>query len=539
MIIKKINIENFKYFKGKFTLEFNNGINILVGNNETGKSTILEAIHLALSGWYNGKYLKNDLSQYLFNIDVLNEYFEKINQKENVPLPYIKIEVFLENVNAELQGKNNSDRINSEGVVYTIEFDEDYMDEYELLIQEDTITTLPIEYYKITWKSFAGENITSRSIPLKSVIIDSSTFRFQNGSDVYISRIIKEKLDEKQKVSISQTFRKLQETFREDKSIKSINKELSDIKNITDKEVEISVNIASKEAWSTVLMTYLNKVPFHQIGKGEQCIIKTNLALTHKKNDNVNLILLEEPENHLSYAKLNAFIKNIIDQNKEKQIIVYTHSSFVANKLGLENIILLHNQQNIRLNDLEKYTYNFFKKLPGFDTLRFILNKKIILVEGPSDELIVQKAYLQKYGKLPIEDEIDVLSVKLAFKRFLDIAIMLNKKVAVITDNDGNYEKNVRKKYQNYENYEFIKICADKNNTLNTLEPQFVEANKNNLELLCEVIGINSKKCKNNNEIAKYMENNKTDWALAVFETTENLNFPRYIEDAIEWLNNE
>ena len=539
MTIKKINIENFKYFKGKFTLELNDKINILVGNNETGKSTILEAIHLALSGLYNGKYLKNDLSQYLFNIDVLNEYFEKINQKENVPLPYIKIEVFLENVNAELQGKNNSDRINSEGVVYTIEFDEDYMNEYELLIQEDTITTLPIEYYKITWKSFAGENITSRSIPLKSVIIDSSTFRFQNGSDVYVSRIIKEKLNEKQKVSISQTFRKLQEIFREEKSIKNINQELSDIKNVTDKEVEISLHIASKEAWSTVLMTYLNKVPFHQIGKGEQCIIKTNLALTHKKNDNVNLILLEEPENHLSYTKLNAFIKNIIDQNKEKQIIVSTHNSFVANKLGLENIIILHNQQNIRLYDLEKDTYNFFKKLPGFDTLRFILNKKIILVEGPSDELIVQKAYFQKYGKLPIEDEIDVLSVKLAFKRFLDIAIMLNKKVAVITDNDENYEKNIRKKYQKYEKYEFIKICADENNNLNTLEPQFVEANKDNLEILCKVIGINFQKYNNIEEIVKYMKNNKTDWALAIFETKENLNFPRYIEDAIEWLNNE
>ena len=49
MYIKKIIIENFKCFEGGFPLELNKGLNILVGDNEAGKSTILEAIHLALS----------------------------------------------------------------------------------------------------------------------------------------------------------------------------------------------------------------------------------------------------------------------------------------------------------------------------------------------------------------------------------------------------------------------------------------------------------------------------------------------------------
>lgn len=42
-MIEKIHIENFKCFKGQFELELEQGINILVGNNEAGKSTILEA----------------------------------------------------------------------------------------------------------------------------------------------------------------------------------------------------------------------------------------------------------------------------------------------------------------------------------------------------------------------------------------------------------------------------------------------------------------------------------------------------------------
>lgn len=74
MHIDKVTIENFKCFKGQFCLELSKGLNVLVGNNETGKSTILEAIHLALCGLLNGRYLKQELTQDIFNNDIRNEY---------------------------------------------------------------------------------------------------------------------------------------------------------------------------------------------------------------------------------------------------------------------------------------------------------------------------------------------------------------------------------------------------------------------------------------------------------------------------------
>jgi len=536
MKIKKVNIENFKCYKGKFTIDFNENINIIVGNNEAGKSTILEAIHLALTGILNGRYLRNELSQYLFNSEILENYFMQINSGNSVELPYINIEIFFSgNENPILKGNNNTDKEDCEGILFKIEFDDNYKEEYETLIKEK-ISTLPIEYYKITWRSFARENITSRSIPLKSVIIDSSSYRFQNGSDIYISRIIKDNLDNKQKASISQAYRKLRETFMEDESIKEINKKIKETPDITEKDVEISVNLSTKDAWETTLMTYLNKIPFHQIGKGEQCIVKTNLALSHKKNSEANLILLEEPENHLSHTKLNEFVKSIITNHNEKQIIISTHSSFVANKLGLENIILLNNGEKSYLKSLSVDTYNFFKKLPGFETLRLVLSQKAILVEGPSDELIVQKAYMDKHaGRLPIENGIDIISVKLTFKRFLEIAKEIKKQVAVVTDNDGKYEITIEKKYKDYENIENIKIFFDKNNDLNTLEPQFVNANRTKLKELCEVIGIDSSKYDTEEKITKYMQNNKTDWALSIFESDTVLNYPDYINRVIDW----
>lgn len=99
------------------------------------------------------------------------------------------------------------------------------------------------------------------------------------------------------------------------------------------------------------------------------------------------------------------------------------------------------------LKDLKADTQDYFKKLAGYDTLRLVLSKKSILVEGPSDELIVQKAYYIANKKLPIEDGIDTISVKgLSFKRFLEIAKLLKKEVSIVTDNDGDHKKKVETK---------------------------------------------------------------------------------------------
>lgn len=58
MAIQKIRIQNFKCLKGPFEIELNKGLNVLVGNNEAGKSTILEAIHIALTVMYGGRNMQ-------------------------------------------------------------------------------------------------------------------------------------------------------------------------------------------------------------------------------------------------------------------------------------------------------------------------------------------------------------------------------------------------------------------------------------------------------------------------------------------------
>ena len=540
MNISKIHIENFKIFKGSFDLILNKGVNVLVGNNEAGKSTIIEAIHLALTGLYNGRYLKNELSQYIFNNQIIEEYISSLESaNETKQLPQILIELYFDGENlAAFEGDGSSQKSKSTGISLKIAFDEKYQSEYEELVKIGGIKTLPIEYYDILWSSFArDENITTKTLPIKSALIDSASNKLQNGSDIYISRIVKDFLESDEIVKVSQAHRQMKDTFMEHKAILAINEKIKTASKISDKKVELSVELSSKNAWENSLITCIEDIPFHNIGKGEQCIIKTKLALGHKKAKEANIILFEEPENHLSHTKLNQLINDIAHYNSDKQMLISTHSSFIANKLGLDNLILLNNKKTTRLNDLSNDTFNFFKKLSGYDTLRLILCKKAILVEGDSDELVVQKAYQVKKGKLPIENGVDVISVGTSFLRFLEIAEKIQKQVAVVADNDGDYDNKITKKYELYKDSANIKIFADNRNDLNTLEPQIVEANKENFAVLCKILEIDGKKYNAADKISEYMQNHKTDSALKIFNTDKQFNFPNYINNVIDWCN--
>jgi putative ATP-dependent endonuclease of OLD family len=540
MKITKVNIQNYKCFEEKFSIDFNEGINVLVGDNEAGKSTIIEAINLALSGILNGKYLRNELSQYLFNHKTISKFLNAVRAGENPSLPYILIEVFFGDKNHPLfEGNGNSERAKGCGVTLRIEFDANYNPEYQELVSvPDGLTTIPIEYYKISWKSFARDSVTARSIPLKSVLIDSTSNRYLNGSDVYISRIIRYDLEDNEKVKLSQAYRTMKDSFITDEAVKGINEKINSQAKITNKKLHISVDLSTQNSWETTLMTYVDDIPFHQIGKGEQCMIKTNLALAHEKSHLASLILLEEPENHLSHTKLNELIKAVTDHCENKQSIISTHSSFVANKLGLENLILLNDCKTVRLSNLSKDTFDFFKKMAGYNTLRLLLCRKAVLVEGDSDELIFQKAYMEENsGRLPIEDGIDVISVKLTFLRFLEIANKIGQPVAVITDNDKDYQNKIVKKYEVYSDSDFIKIFADERESFPTLEPQFADANSQDIGSLCEAIGIDGTKYTDEKMITNYMLSNKTTWAYKVFQSDIKVNYPKYITEAVTWCN--
>ena len=455
------------------------------------------------------------------------------------------IEIYLKGESEEdisklalFRGSNNSLGENASGIKFEIYFNNQNLEEYKELLLNNKIKSLPIEYYDYQWGSFSDDVEVNNlyKFPIKSFLIDSSNLTYKNGSDIYISRNIKDLIEEGAKTKLSQAYREAKENFSEHDSIKAVNTNLKDV-SISGKAIKIDIPPLNKNAWEDNLEVYLEGIPFQNIGKGEQCLLKVKLALEQENIKKTPILLLEEPENHLSYTKLNQLI-DLIKRNENKQSIVSTHSSFIANKLNLDKIIMLGLEGKERLkckfSDLDKDTVKYFEILPGYDILRILFGKRIVLVEGPSDELIVQKAYKDIYGKLPIENDIDVISVKgLSFKRFLDICMEVNKRVSVITDNDGDYNK-VIEKFTDYAGKNFIDIFFEKDNELNTLERTIVSVNDE--DILYNVLSIKKEKYSTKQEIGDYMINNKTKSASKIFTSDVKLTYPSYIMDAI---NNE
>src|SRR5262245_6199455 len=103
--IKKLRVKNFKKFADE-TFEFNDDINILVGDNECGKSSVLEAIELCLNYCHRGRPLSPEVIAELFNSACIEKYIK--GDLSQTSLPEVVIEAYVEG-DSELKGNNNSE----------------------------------------------------------------------------------------------------------------------------------------------------------------------------------------------------------------------------------------------------------------------------------------------------------------------------------------------------------------------------------------------------------------------------------------------
>ncbi len=537
MKVTSLCIKNFKLFSELRTFKFSN-TSIIVGNNGVGKSTILEALNLALTGYYQGKNILKILNQDIFNKNCVDAYLASLKTEEKQDPPKIEISVYFDSF-AECNGDDTPDGSTGDGFTFYIEFDEKYKEAYSTMIKNNEIDSLPIEYYQIRWRSFARRDYyNNRFIGLKGLMIDSDNFSSNN---LYTSKIIKEFFDDDASVKMSQAQRKVFDNLVNNDTVNKINEKILENQELKDKNVSLGVLSVSKTSWENLISTKVNEIPFEHIGKGEQCVIKTYLSFTNQSTKNKGIIMIEEPECHLAYGNLNKLLSFIKTKLSEFQVIITTHSSFVLNKLGLNNLLLISCTNCISFEDISDDTTEFFEKKSGYDTLRFLLCDKSILVEGDSDELIIQRAYKDKYGKLPIDDGIDIISVGLSFLRFLEIAKQLNLTTCIVTDNDGNVEA-LKGKYKDYCDLPNIEICYSKTivkhsdtniskdsvPNLNTLEPELLRANS-----LAIFNNIMNKTYSTEEDLLHYMIKNKTDVAWKIFKSTEKINYPQYILDSI------
>lgn len=532
MTIERVIVKNYRRLRAT-DIKLQPDLNIIVGDNESGKSTLLEAINLALKGQINRRPALYELHPYLFNKACVDEFIQELKGGGKVEPPEILIELYMADHPdlANLRGTNNSLHENCLGISLRIHLDEEHFkEEYSNYIRRpDDLRSIPIEYYTVTWQGFDNNTLDTRKAPVRAALIDPASISDAYGAKRYVAEVIEDYLSKKEKVDLALSYRKMRDLFLDDPKVSRINTELGKRdRAVSDKTLSFAMDMTARAGWETGVVPHLDEIPLPLVGRGEQNAVKIKLAMqAAEATEACKVFLIEEPENHLSHTNLNRLIEYLADRTQGKQLIVTTHSSFVLNKLGVERIQLFNGERAVSLNDLSEDTKAYFKKLPGHDTLRMILAKRTILVEGPSDELVVIKAFLQKYGKTPLQDGVEVISVNaLAFKRFLEIAKPLKLDICVVTDNDGKPET-VCKKYSEYQS-EKISICYSRDSSLHTLEPHLLKSNGR--EKLNAIFCTSFEK---DDDLRSYMKANKTDCALKIFDSTEVIAIPQYIQDAI------
>ena len=545
MNVKRLVLKNFKKFSDE-SFEFNDDVNIIVGDNESGKSTILEALEICLNYRYRGRPAPGEISTELFSTDCIHAYLK--SDKTQDKLPEILIEVYLDGV-ADHKGDGNSSRTDAQGLVVKVLFDVDLASSYRAFIEDpDKVTTLPVELYKMEWWSFARRRITHHNKELNCLLIDPSRLHPTYGRSQYIASVIESTLTKGDRSSLNLNFRQLKGTFDCQDDVRRINEKFSSDNVVTDKHLIVTVDHSSRSSWERSLQLALDEIPFQQIGKGEQSQIQIKLAL-HNRAEDVDVVMIEEPENHLSHLNLVQLIDYIEEKRADKQLFITTHSSYVLNKLSFDKICLI-SEEYVRLKDVEEDTVKLLKRLPGYDTLRAVLARKIVLVEGSSDELIIKKWCLESQDKLPEQVGIDIIVVRgIGFKVYLNILKHLKHQVRVVKDNDGDHQTNITQWASEYAEFKFIKVCSPDNDNLNSLEPALVEENSSSLARLNKYARValsdQTFSTYNTGDLiarkkflcewfsGRSTGGKKVDSAMRIFQAGKGVKIPQYLKDAV------
>ena len=106
MKISKIRVQNYKLLRD-VCFEINPDMNVFVGENDAGKSTLLEVISIISSGKLNGYAFNKQIKDNMFNNHARNEYIDSLTEVPSPP-PKIVMEAYCADGDALYSGTNNS-----------------------------------------------------------------------------------------------------------------------------------------------------------------------------------------------------------------------------------------------------------------------------------------------------------------------------------------------------------------------------------------------------------------------------------------------
>jgi putative ATP-dependent endonuclease of OLD family len=457
MHISNLKLWNFRRFgslgpidllKPNLDLNLNQGLNVIIGENDSGKTAIIDALKLVLKT-HSYEYFKvedrdfyKETDQFIIEITLsglepneaknFTEWLGWIGSGE-AALPFLKLQYAVKR-----QGK----RIFPSDVKAGVD------DGYQLTAEAK-------EYLKTTYlrplRDAETELIAKRNSRLSQILLGDSAFRGKEDSNdlLNIFSDLKEKLENYFKGEYTNPMGIVPP---EGKIIKD--KIDGYIKSFYGPEYETSFESVSTDIKSILekLTLSLANEPYPGLGTLNRLFMAAELLHLNKDNwSGIRLGLIEELEAHLHPQAQMQVIEALQNQDKI-QLILTTHSPNLASKVKLGNIIICCNSYAFPLSSnytkLEKFDYSFLERFLDTTKANLFFAKGLILVEGWAEEILIP-IIAKKIGINLTEKGVSVINVSntafLRYSRIFQRKDAINPKIeipiSIITDLDVKPEK--------------------------------------------------------------------------------------------------
>lgn len=443
MIISKLKLYNFRKFHGNpgLSVNFHKGLNALVGENDSGKTAIIDALKLVLLTQSN-EYIRpteddfyqdpNGISVSEFKIDCTISDFSPTEAKN-----------FIEYLNFKKDG---------EKILYFLHlhyraWKEGNRKIYQELRVGDVDDSIAMD-------GKARELLKTVYLkPLRDAEREMSSGRSSRISQILLNHpVFKDKQDHALMHIFKNANQSIEKYFTEDDDGKVILKSIRDnLASFNDQNQPSNADLKTSDIQLKAILESLSlNAPEIQPGLGELNLLFIAAELLLLKDDNdggLKLAMVEELEAHLhpqAQLRLINYLQNEYSEN-DVQIIISTHSPILASKINLKNLILLKNGFGYDMAEgktaLQKGDYLFLQRFLDATKSNLFFAKGVIMVEGDAENILIP-AIADIIGYPLAKHGISIVNVgSTAFLRYSHIMVRNDKStigipVSVVTDCD-------------------------------------------------------------------------------------------------------
>jgi len=424
-MLKKIKVKNFRSLHN-FSTEFNEGLNVIIGENDAGKTSLIDSLKILFGkksiDINDFRNTENEVIIELETEDLVYRFISKLvddkieNTFENKPTRE-KCDEILSIINSEeFACKSDNEKRNDLkkfGSIFDINVRSNSKPETVINNISKVIGELSNndEFIETKELSYAINFLGSKEIEDMNSFFEDTFFK-EFKQNIYDSKVGEHTINELINGQI--------DSFKDEVLSEDNTKELYDI--LGDflpnfKEIELEISQSSKITLY-IDVNFLNsegqEISLEKMGDGTNR--RTTMALFRHKQDKDDLCyVFDEPDTHL-HIKAQLDIFNLFKEltSNGKQVIITTHSPFLINEASPKDIKFM------KLDDVKKSIIgslsddigpNFLKDL-GITNIDLFFTNKLLLVEGESEEIFIPRFFEKIYGYPLSHKFIKIVNVK-------------------------------------------------------------------------------------------------------------------------------